>query len=57
VSTVHVELDQSSIPLDIPVLVIRQHVVTAMNNAGFEEAFEDNKHHLEHFSTCKLVGG
>jgi hypothetical protein len=28
-----------------------------MNNAGFEEAFEDNKHHLEHFSTCKLVGG
>ena len=53
----HVEVEQSSIPLDAPVLAISQHWITPSNNAGFEEAFEDNKHHLEHFSARKLAGG
>lgn len=56
-SMFHVEVEQSSIPLDAPVLAIGQHWITPSNNAGFEEAFEDNKHHLEHFSTRKLTGG
>ena len=56
-SMFHVEVEQSSIPLDAPVLAIGQHWITPSNNAGFEEAFEDNKHHLEHFSTRKLAGG
>lgn len=54
---VHIELEQSTIPLDAPTLAIGQHVITPSNNAGFEEAFDDNKHHLEHFSTRKIAGG
>jgi len=57
VSMFHVEVEQSSIPLDAPVLAIGQHWVTPSNNAGFEEAFDNNKHHLAHFSTRKLAGG
>ena len=56
-STVHVEVEQSSIPLDAPVLAISQHWITPSNNAQFEEAFDENRHHLEHFSTRKLAGG
>jgi hypothetical protein len=56
-SMFHVEIEQSSVPLDAPVLAIGQHWITPSNNAGFEEAFEDNRHHLEHFSTRKLAGG
>jgi hypothetical protein len=54
---VHIELEQSTIPLDAPTLAIGQHWITPSNNAGFEEAFDDNKHHLEHFSTRKIAGG
>jgi len=38
-------------------LVIRRHVVKPADNANFEEAFDDNKHHMAHFSTRKLAGG
>lgn len=56
-SVVHVELDQSLIPLDAPVLAIRRHVIKPADNATFEEAFDDNKHHLEHFSERKIAAG
>lgn len=56
-SFVHIYLDEDDIPLDAPTLVIRRHVMTPWKNANFIEAFDDNKHHMEHFSKRKLVGG